>query len=167
MPAQVEAREANAAAVTAATVRMSMLLSCGSVAAMCLTAPSLIPLLYGTQFRGAGSALLALAPGLLALGAARPITTYLLRLSRPVPMSTMFVAAMVINVGLNFALIPRFGIVGASIASSTAYTLLAVAQAMWFLNVTDTRARELIPALGEVRLLWDRLPQLAPARRHR
>jgi O-antigen/teichoic acid export membrane protein len=166
MPSQVEAGAGRAAAITAATVRMSTLLSCGSVAAMCLTAPFLIPLLYGAQFRGAGVALLALAPGLLALGAARPISTYLLRLSRPVPMSMMFLAAMVVNVGLNLALIPRFGIVGASAASSVAYTLLAVVQVVWFVQVTRTRARDLLVGRGEVRLLRARLPQLVPARWH-
>jgi O-antigen/teichoic acid export membrane protein len=166
MPAQVEAGHARAAAVTAATVRMSTLLSCGSVAAMCLTAPSLIPLLYGAEFRGAGSALLALAPGLLALGAARPISTYLLRLSRPMPMSIMFATAMVLNVCLNLALIPPLGIVGASLASSIAYTALAVVQTVWFVRVTGTRLRELVPGLGEVRLLRDRLPELVPARWH-
>ena len=164
MPSQVEAGTARAGAITVATVRMSTLLSCGSVAVMCMAAPYLIPLLYGDRFRGASSALLALAPGLLALGAAKPISTYLLRLSRPVSMSTMFSAAMVINVGLNLVLIPWLGIVGASLASSLAYTVLAAVQAVWFVKVTGIRMRELVPGRGEVRLLRHRLPELVPAR---
>jgi O-antigen/teichoic acid export membrane protein len=164
MPTQVESRATDAAAVTAATVRMAGLLCCAAVAAMCLTAPSLVPLLYGTQFRGTGDALLALAPGLLALGTAKPMSTYLLRLSRPALMSVIYIGAMVINVGINFALIPRLGIVGASLASSIAYTLLAAAQTIWFIRVTGTRVGQLVPRTAEVRMLWVRLPQLAPAR---
>jgi O-antigen/teichoic acid export membrane protein len=126
MPEQVEANASHAAAVTAATVQMSTLFSCVSIALMCLTAPDLIPLTYGLAFRGAGSALIALAPGLLALGATNPVRTYLFRLSCPGPMSLMFITVMAVNVSLNFALIPRFGIIGASLASSVA--LLAGAQ---------------------------------------
>ena len=164
MPQQVETGDSRAASVTAATVRVSTLVSCGAVAAMCLAAPPLIPLVYGPTFRGASSALLALAPGLLALGAAKPISTYLLRLSRPVPMSLVFLAGLVLNLGFNFALIPRFGIVGASIASSVAYIILATAQTVWFVTATGTRARDLIPGPHEFRLFLDRFPQLLPAR---
>jgi O-antigen/teichoic acid export membrane protein len=164
MPEQVQARDSRAATVTAATVRMSTLLSCCSVAAMCVAAPTLIPFVYGPEFRGADSALLALAPGLLALGAAKPMSTYLLRLSRPVPMSLMFLAGLAINICLNFALIPRWGIVGASIASSVAYIILTAVQTAWFVTVTGTKARELIPGRGEFRLFRQRLPQLLPVR---
>jgi len=165
MPAQVEAGEGRAVTVTVATVRMSVLVSLASVAAMCLAAPALIPLVYGPTFRGTTSALLALAPGLLALGAANPLSTYLLRLSRPLSMSAMFFSAMAVNIGLNLALIPRLGIVGASLASSIAYTVLAAVQTVWFVKVTRIRVRELAPGPGEIRLLRTRLPQLAPAHR--
>ena len=74
----------------------------------------------------------------------------------------MFITAMVVNVSLNFALIPPLGIVGASLASSIAYTALAVAQTVWFVKVTGTRLRELIPGLAEIRLLRERLPSWVP-----
>ena len=51
-------------------------------------APLLIPVMYGASFRGSSSALEALTPRLLAVAAVQVITTYLLRLNRPVPMST-------------------------------------------------------------------------------
>jgi O-antigen/teichoic acid export membrane protein len=161
MPEQVEASAGHAAAVTAATVRMSTLFSCVSNALMCLTAPILIPLTYGPAFRGAGPVLIALAPGLLALGATNPVRTYLFRLSRPGPMSLMFIAVMVVNVSLNFALIPRLGIVGASLASSVAYAMLAGAQTAWFVKATGVRPRDLIPGPAEIRLIRERVPALA------
>lgn len=164
MPGQVGSGNSQAAAITAATVRLSALLSCGSVAAMCLTAPTLIPLVYGPEFRGTDSALLALAPGLLALGTAKPISTYLLRLSRPWSMSLMFLAGLVINVCLNFALIPRLGIVGASVASSVAYTFLAGVQVVWFVRVSGMSPRDLVPGRQELQLFRARLPRLRAAR---
>jgi O-antigen/teichoic acid export membrane protein len=163
MPEQVEASAGQAAAVTAATVRMSTLFSCASIALMGLIAPALIPLAYGPAFRGAGPALIALAPGLLALGATNPVRTYLFRLSRPGPMSVMFIAVMAVNVSLNFALIPGFGIIGASLASSVAYTMLAGAQTAWFVKAAGVRPGDLIPGLAEIRLIRERLPALAAA----
>jgi O-antigen/teichoic acid export membrane protein len=164
MPELVESKDGHASSVTAATVRVSILVSCGSVGLMGAAAPVLIPLLYGASFRGSSPALEALAPGLLSLGAVQPITTYLLRLNRPVPMSMLFFAGLAINLGANFALIPRAGIVGASLASSIAYTALAVAQTVWFLRVTRVRGRDLIPRRSDLRLLKARIPQLTPAR---
>jgi O-antigen/teichoic acid export membrane protein len=163
MPEQVQTSAGHAAAVTAATVRMATLFSGAAIALMCLIAPALIPLIYGPAFRGAGPALIALAPGLLALGATNPVRTYLFLLSRPGPMSLMFIAVMAANVGLNFALIPRFGIIGASLASSVAYTLLAGTQTGWFVKATGIRPPDLIPGLAEIRLLRERLPTLAAA----
>jgi O-antigen/teichoic acid export membrane protein len=163
MPEQVEASAGHAAAVTAATVRMATLFSGVAITLMCLAAPALIPLIYGPEFRGAGPALIALAPGLLALGATNPVRTYLFRLSRPGPMSLMFIAVMAVNVSLNFALIPRFGIVGASLASTVAYALLAGAQTAWFVKATGVRPGDLIPGPAEIRLLRERLPALAAA----
>jgi O-antigen/teichoic acid export membrane protein len=163
MPEQVETSAGHAAAVTAATVRMATLFSGVAIALMCLIAPVLIPLIYGPAFQGAGPALIALAPGLLALGATNPVRTYLFRLSRPGPMSLMFIAVMAVNVSLNFALIPQFGIIGASLASSVAYTLLASLQTGWFVKVTGIRLPDLIPGLAEIRLLRERLPTLAAA----
>jgi O-antigen/teichoic acid export membrane protein len=142
---------------------MATLFSGVAIALMCLTAPVLIPLIYGSAFRGAGPALIALAPGLLALGATNPVRTYLFRLSRPGPMSLMFIAVMAVNVSLNFALIPRFGIIGASLASSVAYTLLASTQTGWFVKATGIRPSDLIPGPAEIRLLRERLPTLATA----
>jgi O-antigen/teichoic acid export membrane protein len=119
---------------------------------------------YGKAFAGSVPSLIALAPGLLALGATRPIGAYLLRLDRPMLASSMSVAALLVNVALNFALVPFFGIVGSAVASSIAYVTLAALQAAWFVRASGVSPRDLLPGPAEVAYARGRLG-LSAARR--
>ncbi len=70
-------------------------------------------------------AFVALLPGMITLSIGKVMTSYISGRGRPglVAFGTTF--SLVFNIGLNFALIPRFGIVGASLASVFSYTLQA------------------------------------------
>lgn len=165
LPRQLGTDDRGAAAATLAVTRLTAVAALASVAAMCVAAPPLIPLVYGASFAGSVPSLLALAPGLLALGATRPLGAYLLRLDRPMLASAMSVAALAVNVALNFALVPLYGIVGSAVASSVAYAGLACLQAGWFLRATGASPRDLLPGPREVAYARARLPRLAASRR--
>jgi len=68
-------------------------------------------------------------------------------------MSAISVTALVVNVVLNLALIPAYGIVGCAVASSIGYGLLGGLQVAWFLRATGLPARVLLPGRAEVRYL--------------
>jgi O-antigen/teichoic acid export membrane protein len=123
------------------------------VTLLCAAAPLLIPLIFGSAFAHSVAPLLALAPGMWALGMARPSSAFLLRLERPLLMSAMSMAALSVNVGLNLALIPRFGVVGCAIAASVGYGALAAMQAGWLLHATGTPVRRLLPGRDDARSL--------------
>jgi len=115
----------------------------------------LLPLAYGQRFAPSYGALVALLPGIIAVAASRPLALWLIRHGRPWVYSATMVGAFGVNVALNVVLIPGLGIAGASLASTIAYTSLAVVHITWALRLGRLRLREaLAPQPGDLRTLW-------------
>jgi O-antigen/teichoic acid export membrane protein len=76
-------------------------------------------------------AFLAILPGVLALCMSKVATSYIGGRGRPGPASIGATIALAVNVPLNLALIPVFGIVGASLSSVVSYSVLA-ALMVWY-----------------------------------
>lgn len=100
-----------------------------------------IPLVYGNDFADVYLALVVLLPGILAMAAARPLSNWLLRAGRPASQSALYVGAFVLNVALNVILIPELGLVGASVASSVAYCVLAAGLIGWAMRASGLSLR--------------------------
>ncbi|GAA4604468.1 hypothetical protein GCM10023195_15210 [Actinoallomurus liliacearum] len=154
MPRQLEDDERAATVCTVRSTRIAALVAAGSVGFLCATAPFVVPAVYGPAFTGAVGPLLALAPGLWAIGASRPVGAFLLRLDRPLRNSVTAVAALTANVALNLALIPSYGAGGAAFASSVGYSVFAALQVQWFLRVTRHSWSDLLPRGSDLRYLW-------------
>jgi O-antigen/teichoic acid export membrane protein len=133
-----------AAEVTARAVRVSALLGAGTALVLCATAPWLLPLAYGAAFAGAVPAVFALAPGLVARAATRPIGLYLLRLERPWLSIAPPVISLGVAVAAHLVLIPRWGVVGAGLACSAGFICLAAIQVA--VGVRAARRRVPVPA---------------------
>lgn len=103
--------------VTRYTVLLVVLMAVGLAA----LADRFVPLYYGAEFEPTTTPLLLLLPGVIGFAAARP----LLAISRGSgKIKTLIVGvagAAVANLLLNGLLIPRFGMDGAAVATSTAY----------------------------------------------
>jgi O-antigen/teichoic acid export membrane protein len=89
-------------------------------------APLAVHIVYGSEFSGAVPALRLLLPGVVALGAAKPLRAMLLKEGRAVALSLLGFSMLAVNLALNVVLLPRIGIIGASIASSICYGALAL-----------------------------------------
>jgi O-antigen/teichoic acid export membrane protein len=165
LPGQMNTDDEGAAAATLRVTRLTATVALVSVGLMCAAAPFLIPLVYGSSFRGSVTPLLGLAPGLLALGATRPIGAYLLRLDRPTLASSMSLAALGVNVALNLVFVPFYGITGSAVASSIAYAALATLQTTWFLRATGATVWDLLPGPAELEWARSRFPRLSAFRR--
>ncbi len=108
------------------SVRLVGLLTLALVGAMIAVGQNLVTLIYGPEFAHLRVivSLLALSVPLLPLAT---LSTSLLRaLGILWPPTAVGVFAAVIDVGLSFALIPRFGPTGAAVASTLAQVSLAV-----------------------------------------
>jgi len=87
-----------------------------------VSAPFLIPLLFGTNFESAARPLALLLPGIVAYAPVTVLVVYLsLRHGRPNLSLAVSLLAMVVTAGLALVLIPRFGAEGAAGASAVGY----------------------------------------------
>ena len=154
-----------AAGRTVRGVRASVIMAVTVLGATCLSAPWLVPALYGSDFRGSVPAIFALAPGVLALSATRSILPYLLRLGRPWLVSGTSVLALLVNVGLNLLLIPRWGVVGCACAASAGWLALAGCQVAWFSRASGRSPAALLPGRRDLARVWSEIAALRPRAR--
>lgn len=96
-----------------------------------LLARPAVALLYGQDYLPAVAAFLWLLPGIVILGVNTILMNYFAAEGMPPIAIWSPAAASVMNIGLNIVLLPRMGIVGASIASSVAYALMFAMSAVY------------------------------------
>lgn len=121
----------SSAVLTAGLVRTNLVLLVMFLVPLSLLSVPLVPIVYGIEFQSTAPAIAVLAPGVLALGLARPVGAYLVRLGRPAVVSSMYAGALLLNVALNLVLIPRAGGVGAALASTVAYLVVCAGSIGW------------------------------------
>ncbi|WP_327089372.1 polysaccharide biosynthesis C-terminal domain-containing protein [Nonomuraea sp. NBC_01738] len=162
---QATAEDGDAAEITARATRAAGLLGAGATLVLCGTAPVLIPLVYGADFRDSLAPLLGLAPGLLVFAATRPVWTHLLRLNRTGTATVMALSMFGLNVLLSLLLLPRFGALGCAIASSVSYGGFGLLQTAWFLRASGLPVSAVVAGPAEVRALLGALRRFATRRR--
>ena len=95
----------------------------------------LILLIYAQEFAGAYAPMLALLPGVTLLGAAKVLTNEIAGRGYPQYNSLAAGVSLLLTVTLDLILIPRWGITGAAVASSVAYTVTFCAALLSYLYV--------------------------------
>jgi len=120
--------------VTARVLRHTALVLSGLCLAAGILVGPLVRLLYGGAFTGAILATRLLLPGVLALGLNGVLMNHFA--GRGLPAITWIAPALglLLNVTLNCAVIPRFGIAGAAATSSLAYGLMLLLSLAAFLR---------------------------------
>jgi antigen flippase len=86
-----------------------------------LASPLIVRMLFGPAFLPAASALAWLMPGVVFISMTGILSMYVGSISIPKKSIGVFCAMSMLNIVLNFILLPRIGIRGASIASSICY----------------------------------------------
>ncbi|HET6794532.1 MAG TPA: polysaccharide biosynthesis C-terminal domain-containing protein [Acidimicrobiales bacterium] len=150
LPAQMSSGLDESVRQTARAIRANVVLAFAAFVALAAASPWLVPALYGGAFRDSVPMLLWLGPGVVALAVARPAGGVLIRLNRPLRISALALCAMLLNVGLNLVLIPRYRGIGASIASSAAYIGLAGAYLVWLKRATGLPVSAVRPRPAEL-----------------
>ena len=109
---------------TARILRHTALLLTGVVVTAAILVTPVVRIFYGRGFEGAILATLGLLPGIWALGLNGVLMNHFA--GRGMPAVTLYapLAGLVLNVGLNLVVVPRYGIAGAAATSSLAYALM-------------------------------------------
>ena len=130
--------------LTARVSRSIFVLTLVAAGGLALVGNRLIPLVFGVEFEGAYVPLLYMLPGVVAMASGSVINTNLWVQGYPPQAVIAPSAAVCTNVVLNILLIPRFGLIGAGIATSVAYTLWAGLLFAYFSKKTSIAFRELV-----------------------
>jgi O-antigen/teichoic acid export membrane protein len=130
--------------LTRAVARRSFYLMLVVCTVLAATRTLAVRILFGSEYLAAAPALLALLPGILAMSLQSVLGADLTGRGRPLPVTLGAAIGLAANVILNILWIPRYGIVGASWASSVSYTLVTVVVLAAFLRVTHTRLRDVL-----------------------
>jgi O-antigen/teichoic acid export membrane protein len=126
---------------------------------VCLAAAPMgfvLPLLYGAKFADVSVQLLILLPGVYLIGLESVLVQHFNATGLPVAVPLFWVATLVVNVALTFALVPPLGARGAALASAVSYALIFALVALYFRARTGRRLSEaLIVSRAELRKLFD------------
>jgi O-antigen/teichoic acid export membrane protein len=135
MVAATNAAEANR--LTSTACRHTMFITLVAALGFIVSGPFLIRSSYGEAFGGAATALLILLPGTMALSQSMLFCSALEGRGRPGVSSLCRAASLPIIVMLDLLLIPPYGITGAAIASTCAYTAEFVLAGSIFIHYAD------------------------------
>ncbi len=116
-----------------------------------------IRVVFGAAWTGSAVPLIILTAAIVALSVEPPVRIMLMRMSRPRWISAAACAGMLINIGLNFILIPLFGIIGAALASLASYSFYALLMLALFSRASGLEIRyAFIPRRDDpfVKVLW-------------
>ena len=155
----------DSARFTCLVMRQVLLVSSVSGALLAAVAPFAIPLVFGARFTTSVPVVLALLPGTLALSLAKVGCSDLAGRGKNGYSSVFALACLVFTVAFDLLLIPRWGILGAAVASSAAYfldSLLVLAALRHELKVAWPEL--LLPSaddLATYRAAWHRLRSVA------
>lgn len=125
-PRTARTADQDATAFTCLILRQVLLISCVSAVLVAVASPLAIPLVFGARFAPAVPVILWLLPGTVGLGMGKVTAADLGGRGKTGYASFFGVAGFAVTVALDFALIPRWGIQGAAVASSLAYLTMGV-----------------------------------------
>jgi O-antigen/teichoic acid export membrane protein len=130
--------------LTAAACRHTIFLTGICALVLATLGPFIIYYLYGKRFVGAMVPLLILLPGVVMLSQARIFYSDLNGRGKPEATAISALLSLIVTVILDFVLIPRFGIVGAALASTCAYTTEFFVAGLFFIHNSGTLWREML-----------------------
>jgi O-antigen/teichoic acid export membrane protein len=100
--------------------------------------------IFGESFRGSVAALYWLVPGTVAFSTTTVVAGYFAGMGRPNLNMFVSIISLAVTIPLDILLIPRWGIVGAAIASTASYTMSSIISATLFSRLTGVSTRDLM-----------------------
>jgi O-antigen/teichoic acid export membrane protein len=128
--AALDRKEANR--ITPVVCRNTVFMTLVGAVVMFAVSRQLILLAFGPGMMPALYPLWLLLPGIVTLAAAKVVSSYLSGIGKPTYSTYVAAGTVILTIGLDLLLIPRYGINGAAAASSIVYTCSAVAMVWIF-----------------------------------
>ena len=154
--ASLDAR--TAAELTSSVLRHALIWVLLLVIAFSIVAPPLIAPIWGADYAASVPPFLVLLPAVALLTASRVVARYFVALDRHQVILAVQAVSVVLNVSLNLWLIPRYGTVGAALASLISYSVAAFATLAVFLRASGRQLRSLlVPRAGDLEFYTSRL----------
>lgn len=150
-PAVVEASSDEAGGAAETALRVSLVGTTGAGIVLFLAAPILCVWVFGDEFASAVAQLRYLIPGALGIALLKVLGSALTARGKPALETAGVATGFLIGMALYVVLIPRFGGVGASIASTIAYLTAGVVTATIFTRTVGNGWRALIPRRSDLR----------------
>ena len=124
-----------------------------------------LPLVYGARFADATIQFLILLPGVFFISLESVLVQYFTGTGLPPIIPWLWVITVVVNVGLNLALVPAFGARAAAINSTISYALICLLVAAYFGHKTGRNPLLIFaPRTVELRTMIARLQRRAFAK---
>jgi O-antigen/teichoic acid export membrane protein len=136
------------AELTATATRNSLFLTTLGALAVALVAQPAITLVYGAEYLPAVWPLVLLLPGIVTITVYRKLGAYWVLNESPLYLILPTGMGMIVNVGLNLWLVPRWGIAGAALVSFISYSLASVITLLLFLRMAPWVAWHNILLIG-------------------
>ena len=139
----------DAARTTPLVCRNTLLVSALGAVALAAVSPWLVETLFGAEFEASLTPLLWLLPGTVALAGSKILTSYIFSQGRPLTNSLITAASLIVTLIADFALIPRFGVTGAAVASSLAYGVHFALSLVAYHRLSGGSIREAVIVQGD------------------
>lgn len=150
----------------ARSIRLSLWLTLGGALGLMLVAPLLFQLLFGPGFAGSATMTLWLLPGLILMVAFKLLNMDLAGKGKPYVSLCIMLPALLLNVALNYLLIPSLGGNGAAIASTISYSAAAIAMLATCSRMHGLRWRDLVLIQSaDIRMLGNKFGAWTPLRK--
>lgn len=121
LPVAARAEPGQRVQQTLRAFRSAALVTIGAVVVAAILGPLLLPVVFGSAFRGSVEPFLWLLPGALGFAATAVFSNALVASTSPGLSSLGPLVSLVVGVALDLVLIPRFGATGAAAAASMAF----------------------------------------------
>jgi len=133
---------------TARLLRLSIVSGFVLSAFIFILAPFIIPLVFGAGYLGSVKIIQTVLPGIIIVIIFRVLSGQLSGMGRPQVALRAFIPALILNVILNYFLIPVMGGMGAAIATNISYLVGTIIYIIAYCNITGTGFRQLFHFSG-------------------
>ena len=146
-PRVAAAPEEESSNLSAQATRSVVLLTVGMALVMAAVAPLAISVFFGAAFAQSAVAVWLLLPGIVTFSAWKMMSCYLLARNFLKQDLVAVTVAMIVTLGLDLALIPKYGFRGAAVASSIAYTIAMLIDLNWVIRLSGLSPRRWLIAV--------------------
>jgi O-antigen/teichoic acid export membrane protein len=140
--------------LTILLIRTNILVSAFVSGIGMLVASFILPLVYSKEFSESVTAMWILLPAVIAWSALQGVIGMIVRIEKYLLLSLASALALVLNIALNFILVPKIGIFGASLSSSICYSILAAILIGKLVRTSRSSYISIIPRLTDLRDLF-------------